>query len=203
MYGMWLTKQSTGTCATRYNMARLQDLVWIINVKSVESLVAWMEQDNRTDEELKYYLPKYILLRGTRSMASLGPMSLVMRRAAEAQDLIGWREFMEGKVADRIGGLQRYHCSVSSCMMNGDEWMKHFISHILHITHSQWIFRNITLHDSLRGTLRLQERKEVLDEVQKYLDTSPEDLPQESRFLVELDFDALYRSTFEHQTYWV
>ena len=23
MYGMWLTKQSTGTCATRYNMARL------------------------------------------------------------------------------------------------------------------------------------------------------------------------------------
>jgi hypothetical protein len=227
MYGMWLTKQSTGTCATRYNMARLQDLVdnkcpncgmvekaEHLNVcpsegrtqllqESVESLEAWMEQDNRTDDELRYYLPKYILFRGTRSMASLGPMSLVMRKAAEAQDLIGWREFMEGKVAEKIGGLQRYHCSVSSCMMNGDEWMKHFISHILHITHSQWIFRNITLHDSVRGTLRLQERKEVLDEVQKYLDTSPEDLPQESRFLVELDFDALYRSTFEYQTYWV
>ena len=189
-YGMWLTKQSTGTCATRYNMARLQDLVdnkcpncgMVENAthlnrcpsegrtqllqESVEALEAWMEQDERTDNKLCYYLPKYILFRGTCSMASLGPMSLVMRKAAEDQDLIRWREFMEGKVAARIGGLQLYYCSISSCMMNGDDWMKHFVSHFLHITHSQWIFRNITLHDKVRGTLRLQEQQDVLEEAQ-------------------------------------
>lgn len=227
MYGIWLTKQSTGTCATRYNMARLQDLVdnkcpncgmvekaehlnrcpsegrTQLLTEGVEALEEWMRQDGRTDSELAYYLPKYILLRGTRMFSSLGPMSVEMLRAAEAQDRIGWREFMEGKIAREIGSLQRYHCVASSCMMTGDDWMKHFISHILHLSHSQWIFRNITLHDSVRGTLRLQERKEVLEEVQKFLDTDPEDVPQESRFLLEFDFDSLYRSSFEHQTYWV
>jgi len=227
MYGIWLTKQSTGTCATRYNMARLQDLVdnkcpncgmvekashlnmcpsdgrTQLLTEGVEQLEQWMRQDGRTDSELAYYIPKYILLRGTRPLSSLGPMSADMRRAAAAQDCIGWREFMEGKVAHLIGSIQRFHCSAAPCKMNGDDWMKHFISHVLHLSHSQWIFRNITLHDSIRGTLRLQDRKEVLEEVEKFLETDPEDVPAESRFLLEFDFDSLYRSSFELQTYWV
>ena len=81
--------------------------------------------------------------------------------------------------------------------------MKHFISHILQITHLKWIFRNITLHDKVIGTLRLKERKEVLKEVGQLIATDPADVPMESRFLLEIDFDSLYHTSFEKQTYWV
>ena len=31
----------------------------------------------------------------------------------------------------------------------------------------------------------------------------PDKLPEESKFLLELDFDTLYNSSFERQSYWV
>ena len=136
-------------------------------------------------------------------MATLGPMSHAMRQAAISQDEIGWREFTEGKVSKDFASIQRAHCAGAPCRMNGDDWMKHFISHILQITHSQWIFRNITLHDKVRGTLRLKERKDVLKEVGQLIEIDPADVPMESRFLLEFDFDSLYRTSFEKQTYWV
>ena len=136
-------------------------------------------------------------------MATLGPMSQTMRRAAISQDKIGWREFTEGKILKDFAWIQRAHCAGAPWQMNGDDWTKHFISHILQISHSQWIFRNITLHDKVRGTLRLKERKEVLKEVGQLIETDPADVPMESRFLLEFDFDSLYRTSFEKQTYWV
>jgi hypothetical protein len=84
-------------------------------------------------------LIKYILFRGTRPMASLGPMSNIMHRAVLSQDAIGWREFMEGKVSKEIAAIQDAHCVISPCHMNGTDRIKHFISHLLHISHSQWI----------------------------------------------------------------
>jgi hypothetical protein len=86
-------------------------------------------------------------------------------------------------------------------MMNGNDVMRHFISHILHMTHSQWIFRNVTLHDKVCGTLRLQKRAENLREAEALLETDPMEVPVESKFLVEFDFDSLYQSSFERQTY--
>jgi hypothetical protein len=82
-------------------------------------------------------------------------------------------------------------------MMNGKEWMRHFISHILHITHLQWIFRNVTLRDSIRSTLRLRKRKEFLWEVEALLEMDPLGVPAESKFLLEFDFDSLYQSSFK------
>jgi len=117
--------------------------------------IACIYQDGRTDRELANWLIKYILFRGTRPMASLGPMSNTMHRAAISQDAIRWREFMEGKVSKEIATIQEARCATSPCRMNGTDWTKHFISHLLHLSHSQWICRNITLHDKPRGTLFL------------------------------------------------
>ena len=70
------------------------------------------------------------------------------------------------------------------------------------ISHSQWICRNITLHDKLRGTLFLRKREDVLKELDSLIDTDPEEIPAERRFLLEFDFDSLFRSSFENQTYY-
>ena len=81
--------------------------------------------------------------------------------------------------------------------------MKHFVSHLLHILHSQWLYRNFTLHNTTRGYLRLKERQNVLIQIDKLLEVDPINIPAESRFLLEMDFDGLYQSSFEKQAYWV
>ena len=118
-----------------------------------------MQQDNRTNSKIIYWLPKYILFRGSRNWSSLGTMSKPMRDIAESQDEIGWREFMEGKVSQKLIKAQELHCAVSPCRMSGRDWAKHFISKLLQISHSQWLFRNITLHDSARGVKQLEKRE--------------------------------------------
>jgi hypothetical protein len=87
--------------------------------------------------------------------------------------------------------------------MTSNDWIKHFIGRLLLISHSQWLYRNFTLHDKSRGYLRLQSRREVLKEVDRLMDTNPDDIPQGSQYLLELDFTSLYNSSFERQSYWV
>ena len=87
MYGLWLCKQVFGVCATRKNVARIQDLLddkcpnCLQSDKTanhlnhcpaegrvqlfqdcVEDLECLVEQDNHTDPELAYWLAKYIFM---------------------------------------------------------------------------------------------------------------------------------------------
>ena len=67
--------------------------------EGVERLSRWMNEDNRTDPEVAYWFPKYLLLRGSVRMADLGPMSPAFEKAARSQDMIGWRETTEGMLS--------------------------------------------------------------------------------------------------------
>jgi hypothetical protein len=145
-----------------------------------------MRQNDRTDPELAYWIEKYLLFCGTSSFTSLvakDDFALTnVRVAAVGQDLIGWTKFLHGKVSVEIASIQNLHCMSSpSCRLTGADWMKAFISHLLQISHSQWIFQNYTLHDKQRGYLRLRLRSEVLCKIHKLLETSPSEVPPESQ----------------------
>ena len=81
-------------------------------------------------------------------------MSPQFKALAASQDIIGWREFTEGHISTHFYAIQSFHLAMSRSYLNGEDWTKQFISKILQITHSQWIFRNYTLHDKHRGYLR-------------------------------------------------
>jgi hypothetical protein len=80
---------------------------------SVASIVKWMHDYNRTDAELAYWLEKYLLFRGTRFLTALimaggGGLSQLMIAAA-SQGLIGWTEFLHGKILVNIESIQHIH----------------------------------------------------------------------------------------------
>ena len=107
--------------------------------KNVNDLMAWMSQDDQTDPEILYWIPKYILMRGDRPLSAIGFMSPQFKALAASQDLIGWRDFTEGHVSTHFYTIQSFHLAMSSSYLNGKDWTKQFISRIPHITHSQWI----------------------------------------------------------------
>ena len=61
----------------------------------VTTLSAWLH-NNYAHPELAYWIPKYILLRGTRQLSDFPYLSAEMRRVAVSQDLIPWTSFMVG-----------------------------------------------------------------------------------------------------------
>ena len=120
--------------------------------ESVTRLQVWMESGNHTDPEIAYWVPKYLLLRGCVWFSSLGAMSPSFLKAARSQDEIGWREMLERMVSKEFREIQRAHCLMAPCKMNGDDWMKQFVTKLLQISHAQWVYRNYTLHESRQGT---------------------------------------------------
>ena len=112
-----------------------------------EDLSTWLSQEHLTDLELAYWIPKYIMMRGYKPFTSLGAMSPRMKALAISQDKIGWRNFMEGCISTHFYFIQHYHLALSGSYLNGSDWTKSLIFKLLHITHSQWIYKNFTLHD--------------------------------------------------------
>ena len=112
---------------------------------------------------------------------------------------------MEGRVSSRFLEIQSLHLMDVECQLNGRDWMKGFLSRVLQLTHSQWLYRNVTLHDKAGGSLRTQKMEQMRSEAEILACTDPCALPEESRFLLELDGERYIRGSgnFHDKSYWL
>jgi hypothetical protein len=156
--------------------------------ETVGNLISWMSRNDQTDPEILYWIPKYILMRDDKPLLEMGFMSLQFRALAASQDLIGWREFTEGHISTHFYVIQSFHLTMSSSYLNGEDWTKQFISKLLQITHSQWIFHNFSLHDKTHSYLCKKKADEILHLINKFLEVTPEEVPD--------TVDSFLKSTF-------
>jgi hypothetical protein len=173
MYKIWRSKQNLGFLGTRVqvgcysgnacpdeqcpNCGRQETAMHImlcpdedctkLLIENVDDLTEWMAQDNKTDPEILYWIPKYILMRGDKPLSEMGYMSPQFKALARSQDLIGCRDFTEGYISTHFYEIQSFHLAMSSSYLSGKDWTKQYISKLLQITHSQWIYCNISLHN--------------------------------------------------------
>ncbi len=138
-----LGKQSPN-CGQRETAAHLMlcpdDNCTRLLVENVDELTTWMSQGNKSDTEILYWIPKYILMRGDKPLSMMGFMSPQFKALASSQDLIGWKDFTEGHISTHFYTTHTFHLTMSSSYLNGEDWTKQFISKIVQIMHSQWIF---------------------------------------------------------------
>ena len=155
MYQEWLSKQSSGFCGTQQMVAHWdptrdgncpdchrpetaghlclcpnRDQTKLLPDMTAE-LTTWLD-NNYTHPELAYWLPKYILLRGTARLTDFPHMSAEMAIVARSQDLIPWTSFMEGKLSTEIFRLQNRSLACSSSRLTTLAWSKKLVSQILH-----------------------------------------------------------------------
>ncbi|KAL3760545.1 hypothetical protein ACHAWU_009506 [Discostella pseudostelligera] len=227
-FRIWLSKQHSNFCATGVQMVRCgmsdddrcpscwkrreraehlckcPSAAWsALLEKSVSDLQAWMSTDERTDPELAYWVGKYIRGRGGINFSDLGSMSPRMMTLAESQDLIGWRNFMEGQISSRFYSIQLAHLAPGVVRMNASDWMRGFITRVLQMTHAQWLLRNFMLHDYRSGFLQLKRRVDILYRIEELSHTQDHEIPAESRFLLEIDTNQLALGDLDGQEYWV
>ena len=78
---------------------------------------------------------------------------------------------------------------------------KKTIAKVLQITHSQWIYCNISLHDKTRGYLRRPDIKEMTVKIDMLLDIKPDEIPMDSQSLLEFNHRKLVQSNIHDKTY--
>jgi hypothetical protein len=75
------------------------------------------------------------------------------------------------------------------------------ITQLLQVTHSQWIYRCVLVHDRTTGTLISSHKAKLLKEIDHQLTLGPKGLSEEDRFLLECNFDELTLTAGKQQEY--
>ena len=99
-------------------------------------------------------------------------------------------ELHGGEILTEILTLQNTVLGCSPSILTIASWGKQLISQILQISHAQWVFCNVSLHDKAAGYLQQLERQKVLQEIDRLAETKPSDIPVSSQYLLEMDFSS-------------
>jgi hypothetical protein len=226
MYGIWLAKQTIGVCATRRVMARIHGLSddrcpncltgpersthlnqcldpgrFNLLETDINELHGWMSAT--TDPELCYWFIHYLRLQGEREMSSLGEMTPAIAEIALDCDMIGYVDIMHGRLPLSLIRFQKTFCVSVNSRTGGAAWLRKLVTKLLDMSHTQWLFRNFSLHNKIKGHLHLSHRADVLAEIATLSASRPEDIPDESKFLLELEVVDLDRASLSQQEYWV
>ena len=83
------------------------------------------------------------------------------------------------------------------------QWSKELVIRLLEITHGQWLYRNVMVHDNTAGDLVTRRKEEIRRELEEQLVLGEDGLDEEDGFLLEINLDELDSSSREDQEYWL
>ena len=82
-----------------------------------------------------------------------------LRQLAQSMDKIGWRRFMEGMISVEVEKMQGEMEDAGRCEMTVKSWCEVLVLKLLEVTHGQWLYRNVHVHDKVSGE-KAMRRKE-------------------------------------------
>ena len=122
---------------------------------------------------------------------------------AESQDVIGWRRFMEGMVSKEMVKIQDNYHTFHGGKYDALGWTEQLVIRLLEVTHGQWLYRNVLVHDQVSGILATQRKERLQTEIEQELLLGGEGLEEADRFLLEINLEDLETTSGETQAYWL
>ncbi len=127
-----------------YHAGRVEALQ--VTIKLLDQWMKW----RGTDPDLRDCLYEYAMGRGGVTMEEICEENHYNQRyrlMARAQDKIGWRRFMEGMICKEIGRIQMTYAGLQGSRFSTMKWGVGLVTKLLEVTHGQWLYRNIQVHD--------------------------------------------------------
>ncbi len=122
---------------------------------------------------------------------------------AEHHDTLGWDNFLEGRISKQFFQLQGTYMKDTGSKQNIRTWAVSFITRVLHITHQQWLYRNMRLHIRLVEGKTEAEHELIRKQVEDMILTTDSDLLPHHRHLLHCDFLKLGAGTTTDRQYWL
>ena len=171
--------------------------------QTIRSMDKWM-QSNQTDPDLRDCITQYALGRGGVTMEEICRRKHPRFQAlGQSQDTIGWRRFMEGMISKECANLQRDFLAVREARLSISAWSMGLITNLLEITHGQWLYRNMQVHDAISGAAATRRKEEIQMEIERQQDLGADGLLEEDHYMLEINLEDLESSSGERQEYWL
>jgi hypothetical protein len=166
--------------------------------------LSWWMRDNKTHPDLALVILKYVQGRGkVACVGCAGNLPPIIREFAILQDRIGWGNFMMGMISTKLLCIQDSYLRVRGSAWSSEKWVTGLITQLLQVTHGQWIYRCVLVHDRTTGTLINQHKAEILEEITNQLSLGAELLMEDDKFLLECNLLDIVTTNGEQQEYWL
>ena len=229
MFQVWACKQVFSIAPTNYELSRWSmqcplcpscmqvretctHILHCTHAGRVDTLLAtiklldqWMKT-RATDTDLRECIYEYATGRGGITMEEICSNKGYdgrYQQMAKAQDSIGWRRFMEGMVCKEIRMIQTTYTSLSGSRMSAERWTEELITKLLEVTHGQWLYQNIQVHDKVAGTLATLRKEEIQMEIEEQQALGSDGLLDEDCHLGECNLGDLEDTSGIKETYWL
>ena len=126
-----------------------------------------------------------------------------LRNLAQSMDKIGWRRFMEGMISVEVAKVQSEMEEAGQCKLTVKSWCEGLVLKLLEVTHGQWLYRNVHVHDRVSGEHAMRRKESIRAELEYQMSLGENGLAEEDRYLLELNLDDLDHSTGEDQAIWL
>ena len=106
---------------------------------------------------------------------------------------------MEGMISKEVLEIQAEFTAVGAGSMTTVNWAKGLAIKLLEITHSQWLYRNVVVHDAVGGLKAAQRKQELQAEIKRQIEQGGEGLDEQDIYLLEINLEDLEHSLGEEQ----
>jgi hypothetical protein len=171
--------------------------------RQIQNIHKWLQEVD-TSPDLSYLITAFLLTRGT--MMDKGrpiPVEHPFIDFIRSQEIIGWRCTMEGMVSKELLRLDLSDILLPSSKLTKDRWVHGLISRLLEATHGQWIYQNLTIHDSISGLIATKGKESLLQEIETQIEQGGEGLSEHDLWMLDVNLRNLEETSGEREAYWL
>ena len=228
MFQIWASKQVMNTAGVNKNLAKykprqskkcpscdsaVETCAHVLTcteegrVKNLMNSLRLVDQWLRkvgTHETLRSCLMQYARGRGNVRMHNVvWGNSQQFWRLGVSMDRIGWRRFMEGMISKKVVAIQKDFVEAGGCALSLENWTKGLVIKLLEVTHGQWLYRNVVVHDIVGGSEAVKRKQDLQIEIERQIELGGRGLDEQDKYLLEINLEDLECSSGEDQYYWL
>ncbi len=110
---------------------------------------------------------------------------------------------MMGMIFSKLISIQESHLRLCTPHQLAEKWATGLITQLLQVTHAQWIYWCLLVHDHTSSMLINLHKTKLLEEIANQLSMGAENLMEDDKYLLECNLSDLATTSGEQQEYWL
>ena len=99
--------------------------------------------------------------------------------------------------------IQADYVNLGECTLTLENWAQGLVVKLLEVTHGQWLYRNVHVHDAVAGITVTTRKEEIQQYIEDQIELGEEGLDAQDHYLLEVNLEDLETSSGEEQHYWL
>ncbi len=110
---------------------------------------------------------------------------------------------MEGMICTKLVEQQYLYLKLIGSNKTIKAWATGVVIKLLEITHGQWLYRNVVVHDATSGSMANKKKEDIQREIERQQALGMQDLHEDDQYLAEVNLGDLEDVSSERHEYWL